>query len=138
MESTLYWITARSAAEANYLTAVINSFALETALEPLMPKGQFGARHVQKHLWRLPIPEYDDDNPLHRDIAAAAVKATAGATALLQEVQTTRAAQGKPTTATIARREIRNWLAESNEGQQVERLIAQLLADASSSTTEGG
>lgn len=138
MESTLYWITARSAAEANYLTAVINSFALETALEPLMPKGQFGARHVQKHLWRLPIPEYDDDSPLHRDIAAAAVEATAGATALLQEVQTTRAAQGKPTTATIARREIRNWLAQSAEGQQVERLVAQLLADASSSTADGG
>ena len=138
MESTLYWISARSAAEANYLTAVINSFALETALEPLMPKGQFGARHVQKHLWRLPIPEYDDDNPLHRDIAAAAVKATAGATALLQEVQTTRAAQGKPTTATIARREIRNWLAESEEGQQVETLVAQLLAGASSSTAAGG
>lgn len=92
-----------------------------------MPKGQFGARHVQKHLWRLPIPEYDDDNPLHRDIVAAAVEATAGATALLQEVQATRAAQGKSTTATIARREIRNWLAQSAEGQQVERLVAQLL-----------
>lgn len=138
MESTLYWITARSVAEANYLTAVINSFALETALEPLMPKGQFGARHVQKHLWRLPIPEYDDDNPLHRDIAAAAVEATAGATALLQELQTTRAAQGKPTTATIARREIRNWLAQSKEGARVEALVAQLLADASSSTADGG
>lgn len=138
MESTLYWITARSAAEANYLTAVINSFALETALEPLMPKGQFGARHVQKHLWRLPIPEYDDDNPLHRDIAAAAVEATAGATALLQELQTARAAQGKPTTAIIARREIRNWLAQSKEGARVEALVAQLLADASSSTADGG
>ena len=138
MESTLYWITARSAAEANYLTAVINSFALETALEPLMPKGQFGARHVQKHLWRLPIPEYDDDSPLHRDIAAVAVEATAGATALLQEVQTARAAQGKPTTATIARREIRNWLAQSKEGARVEALVAQLLADASSSTADGG
>lgn len=92
-----------------------------------MSKGQFGARDVQKHLWRLPIPEYDDGNPLHRDIAAAAVEATAGATALLQEVQTTRAAQSKPTTATIARREIRAWLAESDEGQEIERLVAQLL-----------
>ena len=138
LDYTLFWVNARSAAEAHYLTAVINSSALETALEPLMPKGQFGARHVQKHLWRLPIPEYDADNPLHQDIAAAAVEATAGATALLQEVQTTRAAQGKSTTATIARREIRNWLAQSEEGQQVETLVAQLLADASSSTADGG
>ena len=24
-----------------------------------MPKGQFGARHLHKHLWKLPIPEFD-------------------------------------------------------------------------------
>ena len=126
-DKTLYWVDAVSIAEASFLVAVLNSTALEVKLAPLMPKGQFGARHVLKHPWRLPIPEYDADNPLHRDIAAAAVEATTGATALLQEVQTTRAVQGKPTTATIARREIRNWLAQSAEGQQVERLVAQLL-----------
>ena len=138
LDYTLFWVNTRSVDEAHYLTAVINSLALETALEPLMPKGQFGSRHVQKHLWRLPVPEYDDGNPLHRDIAAAAVEATAGATALLQELQTARAAQGKPTTATIARREIRAWLAESKEGAQVEALVAQLLVDISSSTADGG
>ena len=138
IDHKLYWIPCTTADEANYLVGIINSSALAEAVAPFMPKGQFGSRDLHKHLWRLPIPEYDDDNPLHRDIAAAAVEATAGATALLQEVQTTRAAQGKSTTATIARREIRNWLSQSAEGQQVERLVAQLLAGASSSTADGG
>ena len=37
-----------------------------------MPKGQFGARHLQKHLWKLPIPEFDPAVPLHAAIADAA------------------------------------------------------------------
>ncbi len=34
-----------------------------------MPKGQFGARDLQKHLWKLPIPEFDPDNAVACAIA---------------------------------------------------------------------
>ena len=30
-----------------------------------MAKGQFGARDLQKQLWKLPIPEYDATEALH-------------------------------------------------------------------------
>ena len=103
-----------------------------------MPKGQFGARHVQKHIWRLPIPEYDEENALHREIAEAGAIAAEGAAAVLRDLRTARAERGQDTSVTVARREIRKWLAASTEGQEVDRLIAQLLNDASSSTTEGG
>ena len=96
-------------------------------LAPLMSKGQFGGRDIQKHIWRLPIPEYDKENALHREIAEAGTIAAEGAAAVLRDLRTTRAERGQTTTVTVARREIRKWLAESDEGQEVERLVAQLL-----------
>ena len=71
LESTAYWIPCKDIIEARFLLSIINSDVLYEAMEPLMPKGQFGARHVQKHLWRLPIPLFDEHNQLHIDISAA-------------------------------------------------------------------
>ena len=59
IDHILYWIPCRDGDEANYLLAIINSNALQEAVQPFMSKGQFGARDLHKHLWKLPIPEYD-------------------------------------------------------------------------------
>ena len=48
---------------------IINSVTLEDEVAPLMSKGQFGARDVHKHLWKIPIPEFDDAILLHQDLA---------------------------------------------------------------------
>ena len=77
VDYTLYWVACKDVYEANYLVAVINSQVLSAAVAPLMPKGQFGARHLQKHLWKLPIPEFDPAQELH--IAIAEAGAMAGA-----------------------------------------------------------
>ena len=114
--------------EANYLTAVINSEYLEDNLRPLMPKGQFGARHVQKHLWRLPIPEFDPDDDLHIEIAQAGADAAVGAETVWREIEAERVGAGKSVSVTVARREIRAWLAESAEGRRVEELVGRLLS----------
>ncbi len=108
--------------------AIINSRELESAVEPLMSKGQFGARDVQKHLWRLPIPEFAADDPLHCEIAEAGAAAASGAQALWADVRARRQARGQSVSVTIARREIRQWLGAATEGQEVERLVAQLLS----------
>ena len=92
-----------------------------------MPKGQYGARHVEKHLWRLPIPEYDESNDLHQEIAAAGASAAEAAKTVLAEVRAEREASGKSFSVTIARRELRRWLSESEEGQRVEALVGRLL-----------
>lgn len=124
----LFWIKCSSWQEANYLTALINSTTLENRLKPLMSKGQFGARDVQKHLWRLPIPEFDPDESLHLEIAEAGADAALGAESVWREIEVERRAAGKSVSVTIARREIRAWLAESAEGKRVEALVERLLS----------
>ena len=89
-----------------------------------MAKGQFGARDLQKHLWKLPIPEFDPDNASHAAIAEAGEAAAAGAARELARLRADR----ERVTVTIARRELRKWLRSSPEGQAVETAVAKLLA----------
>lgn len=123
VDYTLYWLTCQTEDEAHYLTAIINSGVLYEKLEPMMPKGQFGARHVQKHLWRLPIPEFDAGDSTHMSIADAGRQAAVGV-----ERELERLGEERPGfTVTIARREVRKWLRESAEGQRVEEVVGTLL-----------
>lgn len=87
------------------------------------PKGQFGARDLQKHLWKLPIPEFDPDNPLHAELSAAGEAASEGAAQQLARLREER----DRVTVTIARRELRKWLRASPEGQAVEDAVRKLL-----------
>ena len=125
VDHVLYWISCRNIAEANYLLAVINSVALYNAVSGMMPKGQFGARHLHKHLWKLPIPEFNPSQELHTIIAEAGVTAAAAAEKKLAELRQER---GDRLTVGIVRREIRKWLHTSTEGRNVEAAVARLLA----------
>jgi len=123
VDYTLYWVGCRDLSEAHYLAAIINSDQLFAAVKPLMPKGQFGSRHLQKHLWRLPIPEFDGGNSLHVSIADAGRQTAVGV-----ERELERLGEERPGfTVTIARREVRKWLRESAEGQRVEEVVGALL-----------
>ena len=124
VENILNWTTCSSKDEAYYLMAIINSDHLYHAVQPFMPKGQFGARHVHKHLWRLPIPEYDAANPDHVAVSDAGRQASEG---VERELGNLRQRYTTRLTVTIARREIRKWLRESVEGQQVEEVVGELL-----------
>lgn len=129
VESTLYWIECDGWAEADYLCSIINSNTLWEAVIPLAPKNWAGnSRHVQKHLWRLPIPEFDPDDDLHVEIAQAGADAAVGAEAVWREIEAERVDAGKSVSVTVARREIRAWLAESAEGRRVEELVGRLLS----------
>ena len=90
IDYTLFWVACKDMEEANYLLAIINSEALYEGVQPLMPKGQFGARHVQKHLWQLPIPEFDPSQELHATIAEAGATAAAAAENKLAELREDR------------------------------------------------
>ena len=108
----LFWVTCRDTVEASYLLAIINSEALYQRVIPLMSKGLFGARDLQKHLWKLSIPEFDPASPLHAAIADAGAAAAEGAAQLLSHL---RANRGDDLTSTYARREIHKWLAASRK-----------------------
>ena len=124
VDETLYWITCKNLEEANYLLGIINSAALYASVQPLMSKGQYGARSLHKHLWKLPIPEFDPRQKLHMVIAKAGERAAAGAAQKLAEVREQR---GRQVSVTIIRRELRAWLRSSAEGKEVEAAVAALL-----------
>ncbi len=124
VDYTLFWIACKDAQEAHYLLAIINSDVLYEAVEPLMPKGQFGARHLQKQLWKLPIPAFDAENPLHVELSEAGEAAAEGAAKQLAQLRVDR---GHNVSVTIARRELRKWLRASAEGKAVEAGVGRLV-----------
>ena len=130
VDYTLFWIACGDIREANYLLAIINSQALYEAVASLMPKGQFGARHLEKHLWKLPIPGFAPDNPLHVRVSQGGEAAARGAAKQLSLLRKDRGGL----TVTIARREIRKWLRGSEEGKAVEEAVEALLATKEAST----
>ena len=122
VDTNLYWIPCDSIGEAKYLIAVINSDALYAAVHGLMSVGQFGARHLHKHLWRLPIPRFDPSNRLLREISAAGDTAAAEAKCKLSELRRSH----EKVTYKIGRREVRKWLVGAPEGRNVETLVEKL------------
>lgn len=71
----LYWASARSLAEARYLTAVLNSDALLQLIRPLQGRGEHNPRDFAKVLFQLPIPLYDPNVSVHRELADLAAHA---------------------------------------------------------------
>ena len=124
VDHLLFWVTRTSVQEGHYLLGIINSSLLYELVKPLMSKGQFGARDLHKHLWKLPIPEFDSDEPLHAAISDAGQAAAEGVTEQLSQLRQQR----NNLTVTIARREILKWLADSQEGRAVETLVGELLS----------
>ena len=123
---TLYWIACKSMNEANYVLAIINSNALAIAVNRYtIPNWAGNTRHLQKHLWKLPIPEFDPEHELHVTIAESGAMAAAGAKTKLDHLRQQR---GDEITVTIARRELRTWLRTSDEGKSVEVSVSKLLA----------
>ncbi len=125
VENVLFWIASKDIQEANYLLAIINSDALADAVNPLtVPNWSGKTRHLHKHLWKLPIPEFDGDNLLHATLAKAGERVAAGVAERLAEL---RAERGDRLTVTIARRELRAWLRAGAEGAAVEGVVQSLL-----------
>ncbi len=130
VDHLLYWIACKSVDEANYLLAIINSDVLYFTVATWMPKGQFGARDLHKHLWKLPIPEFDSDDPLHVAVSETGRLTAVGAATRLAWLHQHR----KNVTVTVARQEIRKWLNESEEGKAVEETVSELLDNSSKSS----
>ena len=127
LDYTLFQVICSGLDEAYYLLAIINSVALEVAVNDFMPKGLFGARHLQKHLWKLPIPEYVASNQIHAELSRLGRTAEQECRALLDEL-TALNGEDRLTTAN-ARSSIRNgWQPANPTAQAIEATVAELLA----------
>ena len=124
VENVLFWITAKDSHEANYLLAIVNSDTLATAVNKFTTANWAGnTRHLHKHLWKLPILEFDPANGLHVEVSQAGRAAADGAAQRLAQLRQER----DRVTVTIARRELRKWLRQSPEGKAVEHAVGRLL-----------
>ena len=69
IEHSLYWATAASTAEAQYLCAILNSATFTELVRPFMSYGK-DERHFDKHIWQMPVPLYDPSDDLHSRLSA--------------------------------------------------------------------
>lgn len=116
IDHTLYWATASNLEEALYLCAILNAPALTQLARPLMSYGK-DERHIDKHLWKLPIPEYDPHDELHRELVALGTEAETSVASLAL----------KKSHFATQRRRIREHLQASHLGTALDGAVAQLL-----------
>ena len=123
MDTTTYQVICRDMDEAHYLMAIINSVTLEDAVEPFRPTGRFGkggARHVHKHLWKLPIPRYDPSDAAHAALSALGESAAQSASARVAAMDNRSVAR--------VRRELRErWQPNDADCVEIEKAVAGLL-----------
>lgn len=118
IEHSLYWGTVSGRAEGYYLCAILNCPELTQLVRPLMAYGK-DERHIDKHVWKLPIPLFDPVNPTHEKLSELGLlQANIVATLNLDE-------QGNYITL---RQRIRQTLAEGAYAAQVSEIVAELLA----------
>lgn len=118
MSKSLYWAAFQEEAEADFLCAILNSSVTTDMVRPYMSYGK-DERHIDKHIWQLPIPNFDPLDPAHQEIAALGREVSQ----LMQE---------QPVDASVhfpaARRQFRRLIEESSAGVRISELTYELLS----------
>lgn len=68
IDHTLYWGSVNSQAEELYVCAILNCPELPQLVRPFMSYGK-DERHIDKHVWKLPIPVYNPANETHKRLS---------------------------------------------------------------------
>jgi len=69
IDNTLYVAHVDSLEEADYLAAVLNSSVLDREVKRFQTKGEFGARDFHKKPLEFPIPKYNSESNIHKQLA---------------------------------------------------------------------
>ncbi|MBM0169186.1 Eco57I restriction-modification methylase domain-containing protein [Altererythrobacter sp. C41] len=121
IDHMLYWMPVSTAAEGNYLCAIINSERTRSSAEHFQARGQFGARHFDKVIWNLPIPRFNPKERLHSALAAAGARAEQAA-ATVELVESEKFQR--------ARRRVREALIADGVAGEIDELVEKLLDTA--------
>jgi hypothetical protein len=73
IEQGLYWYIADCEAEALYITALFNSYALRSIIIEFQAKGSFGERHIHKLPCEI-TPKFNMNNPDHLNVVRTSRK----------------------------------------------------------------
>ena len=130
VDRTLYQTVCQSEEEAHYLIAVLNSDQLATEVKPFCPTNWAKKiRHFEKHGWKLPIPCYNADDPLHVSLSKLGKAAERECQAMVVQREIMPKAPGEAQSR-AARRLLRHeWQPNSQTAQAIEAAVAKLLSD---------
>ena len=117
VSSDLYWATVSGEAEADFLCAVLNAPATTETVRPLMSYSK-DERHIHKHIWQLPIPQFDAANPAHQRIVEIAK---------ILEQRVAEFAVSDTLHFAATRRHIRELLEATEEGQELNDIVFEML-----------
>lgn len=117
IDTSLYWCCVHSVEEAHYLTAILNSQTVLNQVVEYQPVGAFGPRHFHKHVFEVPVPLFDHEVQLHRDLAAAGLAAQSVA----------KQVNSKDLSFQRHRAKVRSAVASDGVGQEIESLVESLL-----------
>lgn len=118
IDHKLYWATAATTAEAQYLCAVLNSATFTELVRPFMSYGK-DERDFDKHIWQLPVPLFAPADDLHKRLSARGAELEAAIAGL-------ELVPGRHFAA--VRRDVREFLAASEAGRDVEESVEELLS----------
>jgi hypothetical protein len=96
--------------EAYYLCSILNSTSIDRIIKPFQSTGKGGAQNIHKKPLELPIPKYDQKNPIHRRLS----KLGRECTTIVEEELAQIASQyeGIGTIRRLVKRRIANQLSE--------------------------
>ncbi len=80
IDTSLYYTTVNTKEEGLYLEGILNSASLIERIQGVQAQGQWGARHIHRHLLKPYFPKYNPKDSLHREIVdfAREIKEIAG------------------------------------------------------------
>ena len=118
INSGLYWAAVASYEEAHYLCAILNSPVTTEFVRPLMSYGK-DERDIHKHVWELPVPDYDPDNEIHVRLSVLGRKAASHAATVDIDEDKHFSAQ---------RRQIRKALSAIPIGDEIDQIVYEFLS----------
>jgi len=115
VEATTMFYETGDEMEAHYLCAILNSDVVNEAIKPYQARGLFGARHIIRRPFMLPIQRFDPNNPVQRRLAE------------LSKIYHGKASRIRLTKKSVAarRKEVRDAL--KAEIDEINKLVSQLL-----------
>jgi SAM-dependent methyltransferase len=116
VEHGAYWAAVSSQDEAAFLIGILNTPSLTELVRPLMSYGK-DERHIDKHVWKLPIPAYDPNDASHqriRELAQELIKEIAGF-------------KFRSTNFVTIRRDLRDHLSLSSAGKELDQVVIGIL-----------
>lgn len=118
IDSSLYWCRVHTLEEAHYLCAILNAACVTELVRPHMSYGK-DERHIHKHVWKLPVPEFNAKIRAHTKLAAQGAEIEAAIAQLELDENLHFAAR---------RRRIREFLEQHPTAKKIEAGVTRLLA----------